>query len=216
MTVFGIDTGSVQRQLNTIKPTTVGIARIMARVAGETIMHARQTGAMKSLPGDTSRMSVQNKIQGHADALAKLPDPNAAYQFADDLKKLTLSAFVEANATEEGAGWIDNAWSGLWSEIAAAISAQKAAQAAIDAQMKLAQQQLAAAQAAAAAAATPAAAQVAQQQVAVATQQLAAVQAAAPPSTGPFGLSWIQAGAIGVGGAAILTGLVLLLKKGRR
>jgi hypothetical protein len=118
-----IDTGAWQRQMNTIKQVPVSVARIMLRSGQDAITRAQAIAAANNLPGDTARQNVKWKLAWHAESLANQKDPNAMYSSGDDLKKWALAAYVEANAAEEGAYWIAQAWSAMWSEIGAAIRA---------------------------------------------------------------------------------------------
>lgn len=126
--VFGmIDTGAWAKQMNTLKQVPVSVARIMAKSGLDAITRA-QAGAKQpwyvaDLPGETRRNEVAWKLRWHDETLAKLLDNNAMYASGDDLKKWVLNAYLEANAVEEGAGWIATAWGRMWNEITAAIAA---------------------------------------------------------------------------------------------
>ena len=121
--VFGmVDTGAWQRQMNTLKQVPVSVAKIMVRSGSDAIARAKAIAAANSLPGGTARDNVGWKLQWHAEQLAKLTNLNAMYGSGDDLKKWVLAAYVEANAAEEGALWIAQAWTAMWSDIALALA----------------------------------------------------------------------------------------------
>lgn len=122
-----VDTGAWQRQMNTLKQVPVSVARILLRDGNDAIARAQTIASSKKLPGDTARSNVAWKLKWHEEALAKETNPHAMYASGDDLKKWCLAAYVEANAAEEGALWIGQAWSKMWNEIGAAIAALPAA-----------------------------------------------------------------------------------------
>jgi hypothetical protein len=123
VTVLGmIDIQAWQAQMNTIKQVPVSVARVLLKSGQDAIQRAMNVAKSKSLPGDTARETCFWKLVWHEEALAKLPDPNAMYSSGDDLKKWVLAAYVEANAAEEGALWIAQAWSQMWNEIGVALA----------------------------------------------------------------------------------------------
>lgn len=69
------------------------------------------------LPGGASRENVKWKLAWHADAISKLFDPAASYGAASDLKTWVRQAFIEWNATEEGAKYAQANWDSMWDEI---------------------------------------------------------------------------------------------------
>lgn len=124
--VGAIDIGSKTKELNALKPVTISVARIMLRGGQAAINSAINIGNTKKLPGSTSRENVKWKLDWHSrddgGGLAKSLDPNAIYAYADDLKKWVIQAFIEDNAVEEGAVFLDQAWSKMWSDMAANIA----------------------------------------------------------------------------------------------
>lgn len=120
-----------------------GIAAAMDR------MHAWNP-FVENMPGATKRAEVAGKLQWHADTLKKIA-PTAAkayeqytsgdkkafkkagmtlaapYASGEDLKKWVMQAFVEANAVEEGAERLIDAWNRMWAEIGEALAALPAA-----------------------------------------------------------------------------------------
>lgn len=130
-TVLGmVDMNVVQRNLNDLKPVTVEIARILLGTGTSTIAQAisgaKQPWYKSDLPGDSARKNVQAHLQWHADNLAKIKDVNeqtTGYTTGDDLKKYVGEAFVEANAVEEGAAWLADAWDKMWTEIQQKLAA---------------------------------------------------------------------------------------------
>ncbi len=124
-----------KRQMNNLKPVTVGIAKILVKYGQQAIAKAiegaKQPWYRADLPGDTARNTALWKLRWHADTLAKAgADQNATYAPGDDLKDWVMQAFIEQNAVEEGnaaaaqmwtLAWSD--WSSMWSEIAVALAA---------------------------------------------------------------------------------------------
>ena len=129
--VFGmVDMAVVQRNLNELTPVTVEIARILLGTGlstiGEAIAGAKQPWYKSDLPGDTARKNVQAHLQWHANNIASIKGVNeqtTAYKAGDDLKKYVGMAFVEANAVEEGAAWLEYAWNKMWDEIQTRLAA---------------------------------------------------------------------------------------------
>jgi hypothetical protein len=129
--IFGmVDMNVVQRNLNDLTPVTVEIARILLgtgqNTIGKAISGAKQSWYKSDLPGDTARKNVQAHLQWHATNLASIKgvdEQTTAYKAGDDLKKYVEEAFVEANAVEEGAQWLSDAWDSMWSEIQAKLAA---------------------------------------------------------------------------------------------
>lgn len=118
------DMNVVQKQMNTLKNITVGMANSLVAGAMDVINQAIVKANADSLPGATDRTNVQGHLQWHQSTLAPLQaNPNAIYASGADLIKWATEAFVESNAVEEGADWIDAAWSKMWAEIQAKIVA---------------------------------------------------------------------------------------------
>jgi hypothetical protein len=118
------DISSAQHQMDSLKQPTNRAALALLKGGQTAINGAIKTADAKGLPGPTERKNVQAHLQWHADLLAKLMNqPNALYPSGDDLKKYVMEAFVDANAVEEGAAYIDAAWDQMWQEIAVAIQA---------------------------------------------------------------------------------------------
>lgn len=130
-TVLGMfDLNTVQRNMNALAPVTVEIARILLRTGQSTITQAiegaKQPWYKSDLPGATARGNVRDHLAWHATNLASIRGVNeqtTAYAAGDDLKKWVTEAFVEANAVEEGAAWLDAAWNQMWDEIQAKLAA---------------------------------------------------------------------------------------------
>jgi len=114
------DIATQQRQMNGVKPVTLGIARAMLKYGQAVIAHAIVAADLTGLPGGTARKNCQAHLQWHEDTLSKQTgDLNSTiYASGDDLKKWVMQAFIEENAVEEGAAYLDDAWNKMWSEIA--------------------------------------------------------------------------------------------------
>jgi hypothetical protein len=111
------DIGQLQLQMNTLKQVTVGIARALVK-GGQSV--AKQTideATANDLPGITSLKNTQAHLQWHANKLSGLSDPTAMYDSSDDLKKWAMQAWIDANAVDEGAGYQQQAWDDMWTEI---------------------------------------------------------------------------------------------------
>lgn len=109
-----------------LKPVTTEIASIMLRgglvAINGAIAGAKQPWYRPDLPGNTRRSDVLGKLRWHVDNLRKFEESSKiVYPQAADLKKWVLEAFVEANAVEEGAAYLDTAWKKMWDEIAEAL-----------------------------------------------------------------------------------------------
>lgn len=119
--VGAFDIAAKQRQMNTLKQVTVSIARAMVknaqRVVMDTLRNAEGSVFQRALPGITTLKKTQGHLQWHADMLAAFADPTAMYPHADDLKKWTMQAFIDANAVEEGRGAQEQVWQDMWTEI---------------------------------------------------------------------------------------------------
>jgi hypothetical protein len=130
-TVLGMfDIADAQRNMNDLKaPLPVAVAQALlkggqAAISGA-LAGAKQPWYKSDLPGDTSRKTVQGHLQWHADKLASTKgDPlTTNYDPVSDLEQWTMRAFVEANAVEEGAAYIDGAWNSMWDEIQTKLAA---------------------------------------------------------------------------------------------
>ncbi len=111
------DIGSAQLKMNALKPVTVGIAKSLVH-GGQQVMAVAQTIARtKGLPDTNTLQTTVGHLQWHADKLAAIKDDNAIYASGDDIKKWGMQAFIEANSVEEGAAYLDEAWSAMWAEI---------------------------------------------------------------------------------------------------
>lgn len=118
------DVGAEQKKMNALKTVPVRVAQPLLKYGMQTIDQARKTADDKNLPGKTARDNVYWKLQWHKQALqAVAGNLDAIYMSGDDLKHWVMQAFIEANAVEEGAKALDDAWSAMWSEIGAAIAA---------------------------------------------------------------------------------------------
>ncbi len=131
MEVMGAyDIAAKQQQMNGAKPVTTRVAQALLKGGQQAISmaiyQAMQPWYKSDLPGETARKNTQDHLKWHETELAKYAgkDPNATiYPNGDDLKKWVMQAFIEANAVEEGAAYIDEAWSSMWVEIGQAIAA---------------------------------------------------------------------------------------------
>lgn len=123
-----IDIGSAQLKMNGLKPVTVRIAQLLLKGGQDAIngaiAGARQPWYKKNLPGETARQEVFWKLDWHKNAIAQASggSPNAIYQPGDDLKKWAMQAFIEANAVEEGAAYLDAVWVQMWKDIGQALA----------------------------------------------------------------------------------------------
>ncbi len=118
------DIASSQKAMNTLKQVTVNVAQALLKGGQGAINYARTIADQRGLPGGTARDNVYWKLQWHQNTLKPLSaTPNAMYGAGDDLKKWVMQAFIEANAVEEGAAYMDQAWDNMWREIGAALAA---------------------------------------------------------------------------------------------
>lgn len=114
--------------MNTLKQVPVSVAHILLSSGQKTINDAITKAASLgsvftgTLPGGSARSNCAAHLKWHETELQKYTDLNVMYPNADDLKKWVMQSYVEANAVEEGASWIANSWSLMWSEIGKAIS----------------------------------------------------------------------------------------------
>jgi hypothetical protein len=129
------DIAARQKQMNNLKPVTIGIAKILLKY-GQQAIHKAIEGAKQpwyraDLPGETARQTALGKLQWHANAIAAAgTDQNAPYASAADLKKWVMQSFIEQNAVEEGNAAAAQMWSLAWddykemmAEVAVAIAA---------------------------------------------------------------------------------------------
>lgn len=117
-----IDIAQSQRRMNELKTVTIGVAQALLTGGFEAIDGAIRTAKDKKLPNLKTLDNARWKLIWHRDNLAKFGDRNAPYKDANDLKKWVMQAFIEANAVEEGALYIDSAWTRMWNEISAEIA----------------------------------------------------------------------------------------------
>ena len=119
--VGAYDIAQSQRQMNTLKQVTVGIARALVKhglqVADSTISTAEGGIFQSSLPGITTLKTTRSHVQWHSDKLASMKDPTALYDSGDDLKKWVMQSFIDSNAVDEGRGEQEQIWSDMWTEI---------------------------------------------------------------------------------------------------
>lgn len=117
------DIGNEQLKMNGLKPVTLSIARSLVTHGLDVITIAIAQADAQGLPGPTTRKNCQAHLQWHKNKLAGLSGPpdSTMYDSADDLKKWTMEALIEANAVEEGAQFIADAWSVMWAEISAGL-----------------------------------------------------------------------------------------------
>jgi hypothetical protein len=118
--VGAYDLGQARVQMDSIKQVPIGLAQILLRrgqaAINTALSNAKQPWYKFNLPGDTARKDVQGHLQWHADKLSSISgDPKTTmYDPGADLKHWVLRAFVEQNASEEGAA--DATWSKAWSD----------------------------------------------------------------------------------------------------
>jgi hypothetical protein len=119
------DMNTITQQMNTLgNVNTVGVAQSLLSGALTVINQAIAQGVAQSLPGGTDRNNVLAHLQWHQNKLASFgANVNAMYDSFADLKKYASESFVESNAVEEGAAWINSAWDAMWTEIAAKLAA---------------------------------------------------------------------------------------------
>jgi hypothetical protein len=120
------DITAAQRQMNTLKQVTVGIARAMVRsgkqVCDETMKIAKGGLFERTLPVVETLKKNASHLDWHAAELAKQSDPTAFYAPGDDLKKWVMQAFVDSNAIEEGRATQSAIWDEMWTEIGAELA----------------------------------------------------------------------------------------------
>lgn len=132
------DMSVVSKNLDSLKPVTIEIARILMQTGIEVInwaiTHAQFPGAnsqwpVQELPGGTARKNVMDHLLWHTNALMfAAGDPQTtAYASGDDLRKWVTSAYEEANAVETGNAYLEAAWNAMWAEISAKLLAIPAA-----------------------------------------------------------------------------------------
>jgi hypothetical protein len=117
------DIAQAQNNMDDLKPVTVEIAKLLLRGGQEAIdgaiKGAKQPWYKPDLPGDKRRDNVMWKLRWHADTLGRLAGsmPHTTYVSGDDLKKWVMAAYIEANAVEEGAAYVEQSWNRMWTEI---------------------------------------------------------------------------------------------------
>jgi hypothetical protein len=111
------DIGKAQQLMNGLKPVSVGVARALVRGGQQVIAVAQTVAHARDLPDIKTLATTAGHLQWHADKLAKLKDEKAIYSSGDDAKKWAMQAFIESNAVEEGAAYLDEAWTAMWQEI---------------------------------------------------------------------------------------------------
>lgn len=117
-TVLGMfDIGAAQLKMNTLKPVTVGAAKALIHGGQQVISVAQEMSRASDLPDTNTLATTAGHLHWHQQKLAGLKDDKAIYDSADDAKKWTMQAFIESNAVEEGAAYLDEAWSQMWTEI---------------------------------------------------------------------------------------------------
>lgn len=116
------DIGQAQRTMNSLKPVTVGIAKSLVRGGQRVIAVAQVVSKANALPDTNTLATTAGHLQWHADKLASLKDDKAIYSSGDDAKKWTMQAFIESNAVEEGAAYLNEAWDAMWKEIATRLA----------------------------------------------------------------------------------------------
>jgi hypothetical protein len=123
ITVLGyIDIQQAQRQMNSLKAVTIGVAQVLLKGGFEAIDGAIRTAQSKKLPNLKTLENMRGKLIWHRDNLGKFGDRNAPYRDANDLKRWVVDAYVQANGVEEGALYIDQAWTTMWNEISSELA----------------------------------------------------------------------------------------------
>lgn len=120
------DIQAAQKKMNALpKQITVRMAQALLKGGLEAIDGAIALAKQKNLPGGTARNNVAAHLHWHGEKILTMVggSPNAFYDPGQDLAQWTMRAFVEANAAEEGAAYLDAAWTQMWVEIAKAIEA---------------------------------------------------------------------------------------------
>jgi hypothetical protein len=129
-----VDINQAQRQMDALTPVTIGVANSLVR-GGMQAINGAIAGAMRpgadramfgmatTLPGETARKNVLGKLKWHQDNIASFVDQNMLYPNFLDLKKWVMQAWIEGNAVETGAAYLDTAWSTMWAEIRTALAA---------------------------------------------------------------------------------------------
>lgn len=117
-TVLGMfDIGAARHQMDALKPVTVGAAKALIHGGQQVIAVAQEMSRASDLPDTNTLATTAGHLHWHQSKLAGLKDDKAIYDSADDAKKWTMQAFIESNAVEEGAAYLDEAWSQMWTEI---------------------------------------------------------------------------------------------------
>jgi hypothetical protein len=121
-TIIGMfDIQVEQRKMNDLKQVPVSVAKILLKNGQWAIDHAKTIALDKGLPGVGARDKVATAMTAHAVLLASASNPSAIYAGGDALKRDTMQAFIEANAADEGAAYLQSTWDAMWKEIGEAI-----------------------------------------------------------------------------------------------
>ena len=119
--IGGFDISANQRRMNELKQIPITSAYALlgggVKVIDNAISAAKQPWYKPDLPGETARKLCADKLKWHAENLAKVKASETFYSSGDDLKKWVMQAFIEANAVEEGAAYIEGAWNQMWEDI---------------------------------------------------------------------------------------------------
>lgn len=120
-----LDIGAAQLKMNALpKQLPAAMAQPLLKYGQQVIDQAIELATEKNLPGPTARKEVKDHLAWHANELGKLAmTPSAIYGSAADLEHWVMEAFIESNAVEEGAAWVDGAWDRMWAEIEANLAA---------------------------------------------------------------------------------------------
>lgn len=122
--VGAFDIATEQRRFNDLKQTPVSVAQILLSNGQSAINRAMQLAKDKNLPNQNTLNTNYYKLQWHQTELAKYAaTPAAIYPSGADLQKWVMEAFINSNATDDGAAWIGTAWSAMWADIGRAIAA---------------------------------------------------------------------------------------------
>lgn len=122
------DIAAETQKMNSLKQVPVSVAQVLLRNGQGAINHAMQSAKANNLPNQNTLSTNYYKLAWHQSELAKYAaTPFALYPSADDLKKWVLEAFINSNATDVGAAWINDGLQKMWSEIRTAIAALPAA-----------------------------------------------------------------------------------------
>ena len=115
------DLKSETEKMNAQRVVSVDAARTMLatgqKIIDETIAASKGGWFSGPLPGETNRKTVKGHLDWHAQRLSGLPNPQARYDAAEDLKKWVLQALIESNAIEDGRATRSRAWAEMFTKL---------------------------------------------------------------------------------------------------